>query len=154
LVQVKTIVERSEMYVKRKADIAMLESIDKEIVFSMIEVGKSIANVCIEMGISKRALDTWIEDNGYEPDILRARVRAADLLACETVEIADTISDDNPSKPMHRIRTRQWLAERWDAKTYGAKQAAVTVNIGNLRLDALRQLEVVEDLSTGETPSL
>ena len=60
---------------------------------------------------------------------------------------------DNPSKPLHRIRTRQWLAERWDAKTYGAKQAAVTVNIGNLRLDALRQLEVVEDLSTGETPS-
>jgi hypothetical protein len=73
------------------------------------------------------------------------------MMACETVEIADTISDDNPSKPLHRIRTRQWLAERWDAKTYGAKQAAVTVNIGNLRLDALRQLEVVEDLSTGET---
>jgi uncharacterized repeat protein (TIGR04138 family) len=28
------------MYVKRKADIAMLESIDKEIVFSMIEIGQ------------------------------------------------------------------------------------------------------------------
>ena len=44
-----------------------------------------------------------------------------------------------------------WVAERWDAKTYGVKQAAVSINIGNLRLDALRQLEVVEDLSTGET---
>ena len=96
-------------------------------------------------------MDKWIDENDYEPIITRARVEAASLLASQTLEIADSIDDDNPAKPMHRIRTRQWLAERWDAKTYGAKQAAVTVNIGNLRLDALRQLEVVEDLSTGET---
>ena len=136
---------------KVRQDVAMLEDIDSDIVLSMFEVGKSKADICRELGIGRRGLDKWIDENDYEPIITRARVEAASLLASQTLEIADTISDDNPSKPMHQIRTRQWLAERWDAKTYGVKQAAVSINIGNLRLDALRQLEVVEDLSTGET---
>jgi hypothetical protein len=136
---------------KKRSDLELLDAIDPELITGMLEHGKSIADVCLALGISKRALDIWVRQTGFEDDILRARVRAADMMACETLQIADSIDDDNPAKPMHRIRTRQWLAERWDAKTYGAKQAAVTVNIGNLRLDALRQLEVVEDLSTGET---
>ena len=138
---------------KVRQDVTLLEDIDSEIVLSMFEVGKSKADICRELGIGRRGLDKWIDENDYEPIITRARVEAASFLAAQTLDIADGIDDDNPSKPMHRIRTRQWLAERWDSKTYGAKQAAVTVNIGNLRLDALRQLEVVEDLSTGETPS-
>ena len=138
---------------KKRSDLELLDAIDPDLIVGMLEHGKSIADICLALGISKRALDIWIDQTGFSDDILRARVRAADLMACQTLAIADSIPDDNPSRPLHRIRTRQWLAERWDAKTYGAKQAAVTVNIGNLRLDALRQLEVVEDLSTGETPS-
>jgi hypothetical protein len=108
----------------------------------MLEHGKSIADVCLALGISKRALDIWVRQTGFQDDILRARVRAADMMACETLEIADSISDDNPAKPLHRIRTRQWLAERWDPKLYGTKQTEVSINIGSLRLDALRQIEV------------
>ena len=138
---------------KVRSDMAVLESIDSDIVVSMFEVGKSKADICRELGIGRRGLDKWIEENDFDHIIAHARVEAASLLASQTLEIADSMEDDNPSKAGTRIRTRQWLAERWDSKTYGAKQAAVTVNIGNLRLDALRQLEVVEDLSTGETPS-
>ena len=52
---------------------------------------------------------------------------------------------------MQRIRTRQWLAERWDRKTYGTDKAqSVNVNIQGLRMEALRHVEVVEQLSTDQ----
>ena len=134
---------------KRKADVKFLNEMPEEMIFSMIETGKSIANICIELGISKRALDEWIEENDYGAMITRARARAADLLACETIEIADAIEESNPARPVQRIRTRQWLAERWDQKTYGLQKAAsVNINIQDLRMAALRHVEVVDDLST------
>ena len=127
---------------KKRSDLELLDAIDPDLIVGMLEHGKSIADICLALGISKRALDIWIRQTGFEDDILRARVRAADMMACETLQIADSISDDNPAKPLHRIRTRQWLAERWDPKQYGTKQTEVSINIGSLRLDALRQIEV------------
>jgi hypothetical protein len=67
------------------------------------------------------------------------------------MDIADSMADSNPQRDVQRIRTRQWLAERWDQKTYGLqKQAQVTINMQDLRIDALRHVEVIDDLSTGE----
>ena len=134
---------------KRRQDIAFLNQMPEEMIFSMVESGKSIANICIELGISKRALDDWIEENDHGAMIARARTRAADLLACETVEIADGMDVDHAQRDVQRIRTRQWLAERWDQKTYGLQKAAqVNINIQDLRMAALRHTEVLEDLST------
>ena len=134
---------------KRRQDIAFLNQMPEEMIFSMVESGKSIANICIELGISKRALDDWIEENDHGAMITRARTRAADLLACETIEIADSMADSNAQRDVQRIRTRQWLAERWDQKTYGLQKAAqVNINIQDLRMAALRHTEVLEDLST------
>ena len=118
-------------------------------IFSMFEAGKSIADICIDLGISKRALDEWIEENDYGAMITRARTRAADLMACETIKIADSMDIDHAQRDVQRIRTRQWLAERWDQKTYGLQKAAsVNINIQDLRMAALRHVEVVDDLST------
>lgn len=134
---------------KRRQDIAFLNQMPEEMIFSMVESGKSIANICIELGISKRALDDWIEENDHGAMITRARTRAADLLACETIEIADSMDVDHAQRDVQRIRTRQWLAERWDQKTYGLQKAAqVNINIQDLRMAALRHTEVLEDLST------
>jgi hypothetical protein len=67
------------------------------------------------------------------------------------MDIADSMADSNPQRDVQRIRTRQWLAERWDQKTYGLqKQAQVTINMQDLRIDALRHVEVIDDLSTRE----
>jgi hypothetical protein len=134
---------------KRRQDIAFLNDMPEEMIFSMVESGKSIANICIELGISKRALDDWIEENDHGAMIARARTRAADLLACETVEIADGMDVDHAQRDVQRIRTRQWLAERWDQKTYGLQKAAqININVQDLRMAALRHTEVLEDLST------
>ena len=134
---------------KRKQDVAFLNDMPEEMIFSMVEAGKSIANICIDLGISKRALDDWIEENDHGAMIARARTRAADLMACETIEIADGMDVDHAQRDVQRIRTRQWLAERWDQKTYGLQKAAsVNINIQDLRMAALRHTEVLEDLST------
>ena len=140
---------------KKWSDVQVLNKLPEDMVLSMFEVGKSVADICIELGVSKRALDIWIEENDLEPKITRARMCAADLMACETIKIADAIDESNPARPLHRIRTRQWIAERWDRKTYGTQTGPqITLNIQDLRLNALRHAEVVEDLSTDVMPKL
>jgi hypothetical protein len=127
---------------------ALLEDLPDDMIVSMFEAGKSQTQICYEMGIGRRALEQWIEDT--DPTIIaRARAKAADKLAVETLDIADSMADSNPQRDVQRIRTRQWLAERWDQKTYGLQKAAsVNINIQDLRMAALRHVEVVDDLST------
>ena len=127
---------------------ALLEDLPDEMIVSMLEDGKSQTQICYELGIGRRALEQWIED--ADPHIIaRARAKAADKLAVETMDIADSMADSNPQRDVQRIRTRQWLAERWDQKTYGLQKAAsVNINIQDLRMAALRHTEVIEDLST------
>ena len=127
---------------------ALLEDLPDDMIISMLEVGKSQTQICYELGIGRRALEQWIEDT--DPTIIaRARAKAADQLAVETLAIADSMADSNPQRDVQRIRTRQWLAERWDQKTYGLQKAAqVNINIQDLRMAALRHTEVLEDLFT------
>jgi hypothetical protein len=127
---------------------ALLEDLPDDMIISMLEVGKSQTQICYELGIGRRSLEQWIEDT--DPTIItRARAKAADKLAVETLDIADSMADSNPQRDVQRIRTRQWLAERWDQKTYGLQKAAsVNINIQDLRMAALRHVEVVDDLST------
>ena len=127
---------------------ALLEDLPDDMIISMLEVGKSQTQICYELGIGRRALEQWIEDT--DPTIIaRARAKAADKLAVETLDIADSMADSNPQRDVQRIRTRQWLAERWDQKTYGLQKAAqININVQDLRMAALRHTEVLEDLST------
>jgi hypothetical protein len=126
----------------------LLEELPDDMIVSMLEVGKSQTMICYELGIGRRALEQWIEDT--DPTIIaRARAKAADKLAVETMTIADSMADSNPQRDVQRIRTRQWLAERWDQKTYGLQKAQqININVQDLRMAALRHVEVIEDLST------
>jgi len=130
---------------------ALLEDLPDDMIISMLEVGKSQTQICYELGIGRRSLEQWIEDT--DPTIItRARAKAADKLAVETLDIADSMADSNPQRDVQRIRTRQWLAERWDQKTYGLQKAAqININVQDLRMAALRHTEVLEDLSTVPT---
>ena len=59
------------------------------------------------------------------------------------------------ARAISREELPQWLAERWDRKTYGTQTGPqITLNITDLRLNALRHAEVVEDLSTDAVPKL
>lgn len=133
---------------KFRQDMELLEELPDDMIVSMLEVGKSQTMICYELGIGRRALEQWIEDT--DPTIIaRARAKAADKLAVETMTIADSMADSNPQRDVQRIRTRQWLAERWDQKTYGLQKAQqININIQDLRMAALRHVEVIDDLST------
>ena len=133
---------------KFRQDMELLEELPDDMIVSMLEVGKSQTMICYELGIGRRALEQWIEDT--DPTIIaRARAKAADKLAVETMTIADGMDVDNPQRDVQRIRTRQWLAERWDQKTYGLQKAQqININIQDLRMAALRYVEVIDDLST------
>jgi hypothetical protein len=132
---------------KFKQDMTLLEELPHDMILAMLESGKSQTTICYEMGIGRRALEQWLEDTN--PTIIaRARAIAADKLAVETMTIADGM-EDSTQRDVQRIRTRQWLAERWDQKTYGLQKAQqININIQDLRMAALRHVEVIDDLST------
>ena len=136
---------------KFRQDMELLEELPDDMIVSLLEVGKSQTMICYELGIGRRALEQWIEDT--DPTIIaRARAKAADKLAVETMTIADSMADSNPQRDVQRIRTRQWLAERWDQKTYGLQKAQqININVQDLRMAALRHVEVIDDLSTGKS---
>jgi len=133
---------------KFRRDMELLEELPDDMIVSMFEAGKSQTMISYELGIGRKALEQWIEDT--DPTIIaRARAKAADKLAVETMTIADSMADSNPQRDVQRIRTRQWLAERWDQKTYGLQKAQqININVQDLRMAALRHVEVIDDLST------
>lgn len=76
-----------------------------------------------------------------EQAIDNARTQCSHALAEEALGIVDAPADTQTevSRAASRARSRQWMAERYNAARFGqSKQAQVTVNIGTLHLNALR----------------
>jgi hypothetical protein len=74
------------------------------------------------------------------------------------VEEAAQLADDAEATPAGvqkaglQVRTRQWMAERFDPQMFGEKNGQVNVNIGQLMLEALRQPPPVRALVAGDEP--
>ncbi len=137
-------------------DMKMLAKLPDDMIWSMMEAGKTKTDICIEMGISRKALERWMDEVDPDGDkIARARALAADQLAVETLQIADQSDPEQAAHARIRIQARQWIAERWNPKTYGTQKAQqININVQDLRMNALRHVEVIEDLSTEVTPKL
>jgi transposase-like protein len=141
---------------KYRSDLEALQAIPEDMIWSLLEQGRTITQVCYEIGVGKKALQDWL--NEVDPDdskITRARAKAATNYAMQALEIADSSEPEQAAKARLQIQTRQWIAERWDRKTYGTQSGPqITLNITDLRLNALRHAEVIEDLSTDAVPKL
>lgn len=137
-------------------DMKMLAKLPDDMIWSMMEAGKTHTDICLEMGISRKALERWLDEADPDGDkIARARALAADQLAMETLQIADQSEPEHAAHARVRIQARQWVAERWNPKTYGSQKAQqININIQDLRMNALRHVEVVEDISTDDVPKL
>jgi hypothetical protein len=87
-----------------------------------------------------------------------ARRESASALVEEAAQIADS-AEPMPAavaKAGLQVKTRQWLAERFDPERYGSRVpgVAVQVNVGELFLDALRQpVEKLRALAPAEVNS-
>jgi hypothetical protein len=141
---------------KYRSDLEALQAIPEDMIWSLLEQGRTITQVCYEIGVGKKALQDWL--NEVDPDdskITRARAKAATNYAMQALEIADSSEPEQAAKARLQIQTRQWIAERWDRKTYGTQSGPqITLNVTDLRLNALRHAEVIEDLSTDAVPKL
>ncbi len=123
-----------------------------EKVISMLGEGKQMARICYETKLSKAAILDWLESDPARAEAAsRARARAAHALVDEALEIADDVDSDHQGelqKAKLRIQARHWAAERWNRPLYGAQNASanVTINLGDLHLQALRKAPTVRDV--------
>jgi len=70
-----------------------------------------------------------------------ARETGAHVLVEQSLDISDAATPESAQVARLQVTSRQWVAERWNARELAAKGAtvAVQVNVGALMLDALRQ---------------
>lgn len=130
---------------KKHQDLALLDTLPKDQIQTLFEAGVSETRICVQLGVSKKALTEWLDRPENEGFLSRVRARAADHLVSQTIEIADETDIEEVQKARVRIQARQWVAERWNPAAYAQnKMPSVTVNLANLRLDALRHGEVIE----------
>lgn len=128
---------------KQRADLIKLEGIGREKVEDMLERGMSVTGICNELGIGKHALYEFFEKAENAGILSRARARAADRLAIETLEIADSVPEEQTAIAKAKLRTdvRKWVASKWDPLKYGdTKGPNIQINVGDLHLNALRKV--------------
>jgi len=141
---------------KKHADLVLLDQVGSDRVEEMLERGMALSAICIELKISKKALNEWLEAAPRAALLTRARARAADQLAAETLTIADEAEPDQVQKAKLRTDVRRWLAGKWDPAKYGEnKGVQVQLNIGDMHLTALKSaradtIDVVSNESTNE----
>ena len=138
---------------KKHADLALLDTLPKDQVQVLFEAGLSETRICYKLGVGRKALTEWLDRPENEGFLSRVRAKAADNLVSEIIESSDETDISEVNKARLRVQTRQWVAERWNPAAYAQnKMPSVTVNLANLRLDALRHGEVIEaDISTDQS---
>lgn len=130
---------------KHKRDLVALSTMPVKQITAMLESAKSMADICMELKVSRSAIEEWLAKPEQEGLLARARARAADDIVSATIAIADTEPVEESQKTRLRIQTRQWVAERWNAPAYAQNKGQnVSISIAGLRLDALRHVEIVE----------
>ena len=113
-----------------------------ETVLAMMAEGKHMARICDATGLSKNGILAWLDETPERAEMAsRVRARAAHALVDEALEIADGADEENAlaiQKAKLRTQVRQWTAERWNKRDYGAAKAEVSVSITGLHFEALR----------------
>jgi hypothetical protein len=129
---------------KRKTDLVTLDQVGEGRVEELLESAMPIAEVCRQLGVGKRVLYEWLEAAPGRAGLLsRARARAAHVLAEEALTIADETTGD-VQRDRLRVDTRKWLAGKWNQAQFGdSKGAQVTINLGDLHLQAVKTVKPV-----------
>ena len=126
---------------KTRAGLALLNERAEELE-TLLEAGVSHTEIMESLGITRTAWREWKGSEAGAAIVARARAARAELLARETLTIADDVEERNDAvaKARLRIDTRKWISGAWDRETYGQAAPAtnVQVNLGQLHLEALR----------------
>ncbi|MEX3555202.1 MAG: hypothetical protein VB131_00740 [Burkholderia gladioli] len=131
---------------------AKLDAVEEK-VFEMVESGMPLYDISRAVRSDRGALSRWLNKTPERAQrYAGARARAADhvaedaaCVAQETFERAREGKADKSEVAAAKLVTevKRWTAGIWNRDKYGDQQAAVTVNVGVLHLDALRQSQAV-----------
>lgn len=130
---------------KRRAEMTMLGQHEEQI-FDWLDAGRTQSEIAAELGVMRTSITRWLNANeGRKQALADSRALAATHLAEDSLTIADNVRGIDAAEVQAarlKIDARRFLAGVWDRERYGEQRgAAVTVNIGSLHLDALRQAQ-------------
>ena len=136
---------------KKKAEISVANKAihafgGEDAIIEFIASGGTISALCKLLGVGNTTFDRWVERGGETrmAAYARARVRAGQSLAEQTIDIADAASPQEAQVAKLRVDTRRWLASKQAPDEYGDKQQPlVNIDLGSMALDALRKRSIV-----------
>lgn len=97
--------------------------------------GVSIANICLEVGISEATFyRRRMHDSELESTIARAQEMASDANIDRTEELARTATAENWQVVQFQCRNAQWIAGKRKAKKYGERVAHTGADGGAIQI--------------------
>jgi len=116
-------------------------------VVDRISDGDTFTAIAKEFGLSRNFMTSVLYKDPEAKALLQtAKRERSHTLAEQALSIVDDVeaSPNEISKAREQASVRKWLASCENPEVYGQRQSAVTVNIGDLHLDALRKGPVID----------
>ena len=120
------------------ADIEKSGGIEKLI--ERIADGETMTSIAKDYNVSRRMLSHTLNKNPENKALLEyAKRERSHAYAEQALDIVDRVdaSPNEITKAREQANMRRWLAGCENPENYGQRQNAVTINVGDLHLDAL-----------------
>ena len=137
---------------KKKAEISVANKAihafgGEDAIIEFIASGGTISALCKQLGIGNTTFDRWVERGGEarQAAYARARVRAGQSLAEQTIDIADAATVQEVQLAKLRCDRRAWLASKLSEEFSDKQQPMVNIDLGSMALDALRKRSITID---------
>lgn len=142
--------KRREMLQKIEAKAKEADMTLAEFVYDFVASGKTLVDLADYTGYSRSHISRHLNKIAEVKEALeRARLEAADAMAEQTIKLADDLArrhDDGEEIKSERIgilreqtSARKWWAATANPGRYGKPDTNITINLGDLHLDALRK---------------
>lgn len=142
--------KRREMLQKIEDKAKEVDMTLAEFVYDFVASGKTLVDLADHTGYSRSHISRHLNRIPEVKEALeRARLEAADAMAEQTIKLADDLArrhDDGEEIKSERIgilreqtSARKWWAATANPGRYGKPDTNITINLGDLHLDALRK---------------
>jgi AraC-like DNA-binding protein len=121
-----------------------------DFVYDYVASGKTLVDLADEVGYSRSHISRHLNNiPEIKAALEKARLEAADALAEQTIKLADDLAarldrgEDVKNERISVLReqtsSRKWWAATANPGRYGKPDTSITINLGDLHLDALRK---------------
>ena len=142
--------QRREMLKKIEVAAEAAKMSMADFVYDYVASGKTLAQLADEVGYSRSHISRHLNNIPEVKEALeKARIEGADAVAEQTIKLADDIAarmDNGEDVKNERIAvlreqtsSRKWWAATANPGRYGKPDTSITINLGDLHLDALRK---------------